>query len=67
MYYQILPERVIKDCAAAIRDSEPENSFDLVLEEGLKFKEAMLTPIYLLHENKTITVTSKQMIEKKFH
>jgi hypothetical protein len=66
--YQVIPERVIRENAAELEASEPDNSFLTMLIAGNSFREALLTPIYLFnHQTKCVMVTSKEKLEKKFH
>ena len=66
--HQFIPENIIRKCAEHLSDTDPNNSFTYLLEEGDKFKEADLTPIYIMNpETAAVTVTSKQRLEKKFH
>lgn len=66
--YQIIPEKVIKSAAEHMRETDPLNNFHFILEEGELYKEAELTPVYLLNtETKEVLVTSKECMSKKFH
>lgn len=66
--YQIIPERVIRESAEHMRDEDPLNSFHFLLEEGELYKEADLTPVYLMNtETRVVMVTSRQYMNKKFH
>lgn len=64
--FQIIPEKKIKEAAKLIGDEE--NTFKKVLIIGKDFKDANLTPMYLLnHITQEIFVTSKERMKNIFH
>jgi len=66
--YQIIPEKIIKNAAEYVKDAEASNSFTLLLNEGSIYKEASLTPVYLLNTSTNmVLVTSRECMRKKFH
>lgn len=66
--YQIIPEKIIKSAAIQLKEKEPLNAFLLLLEEGALYKEASLTPVYLLNTlTEEVLVTSRECMRKKFH
>ena len=67
---QIIPEYVIIQCAKVFEEESMINSFDLILLEGQKFKEADLTPIYIQDTQdgiQNIIITSQERLQNKFH
>jgi len=66
--YQVVPEKVIKNCAVELENEEPNNSFSILLKEGELYKQASLTPIYILDtERSEMIVTSKEKLDKKYN
>lgn len=66
--YRIIPENVIKSSADDMRETDPLNSFYILLEEGEIYRDADLTPIYLYNETtKEMLVTSRECMEKDYH
>lgn len=66
--YQIIPEKVIKSAADHMRESDPLNNFHFLLEEGEIYKDADLTPVYLLNTTtKEVPVTSRECMSKRYH
>jgi len=65
--YIIIPENVVKDAADAIPD-DTENSFARLLKSATEFKDAGLTPVFMLHPNfKDLIVICKETFGKKLH
>ena len=66
--YQIIPEKIVRSAAEYMSDTEPYNSFYLLLEEGKIYKHANLVPVYLLNTlTSEVSVTSRENMRKKFH
>jgi len=62
----VIPERVIKEANQAI--DEANNSFERVLLVGEEYKQAGLTPIYLLDpEYMDVYVYCQETLRKKLH
>lgn len=65
--YAIIPESIVKEAAEACKDDD-KNSFQKVLNAGEQFKEAGLTPIYLLDNHlMNLFVIAKETHQKKLH
>ena len=65
--YQIVDEEIIVSAAKALK-SEPGNSFERALEIAEEYREADLTPVFILnYETKVISVTTQELVEKKYH
>jgi hypothetical protein len=65
--YIVIPEHVVEDAAAAIPDDE-ENSFARLLKTANEFREAGLTPLFLVNEEfKNLVVICKETYGKKLH
>lgn len=65
--YVSVPEDVIASAAAYMAD-EPDNSFATVLESGRLFREAGMTPLYILDkDNMNVHVVAKETFGKKLH
>jgi hypothetical protein len=66
--YQVIPEKIIKNCAMELENEEPNNSFKSLLEEGKIYKQASLTPMYILNvETREMMVTSREKMSEKCH
>ena len=65
--YQIVDEEIIISAAKALK-SEPGNSFERALAIAEEYREADLTPVFILnYETKVISVTTQELVEKKYH
>ena len=65
--YQIVDEEIIISAAKALK-SEPGNSFERALKIAEEYREADLTPVFILnYETKVISVTTQELVEKKYH
>ena len=63
--FVVIPEEMVKQAAHDCRDDE-KNSFLRVLKAGQDFKQAGLTPIYILDQHyMDLHVVSKETINKK--
>ena len=66
-YYSIVPEEIIKDAAYVCRDDE-ENSFVRMIKTGNEFREAGLTPLYILDkEYMNLMCVAQETFQKKLH
>jgi hypothetical protein len=67
--FKEVPEYIIKESAVLAADSESENNtFIRLLEAAEKYKEAKLTPVYILNTTTMeIAVVAKEMLNKKLH
>lgn len=65
--YKIVEESIIQNAAEALR-SEPGNSFERALLIAEEYRKAELTPVYILdYTTKSISVTTSELMEKKYH
>ena len=63
--YVLIPEEIVKQAAHDCKDDE-QNGFLRVLKAGQEFKDAGLTPMYILDQNyMDLVVVSKETINKK--
>ena len=70
MNVQPIPEMALREAAKTWERSQEEgtNAFTYALEVGLVYKQANLSPLYLLDSDAmSIYITSKQRIQNKFH
>jgi len=66
MYLQI-PEQIVRDGAESCAD-DPDNGFLRVLKAGAEFKEAGMTPVYLLdQEYQDLVVVAAETFKKKLN
>lgn len=62
---KVVPEELIVSCA---EQSIENNRFHKVLAEGLEYKLAGLTPVYLCKTDfKQLGVTSEERLTRKYH
>lgn len=68
-FLKIVPEKVIKESAEiATEMGESDNSFSHLLLTADKYKQAEMTPIFLLdEENMEIYCVAKETFKKKLH
>ena len=65
--YVVIPEEVVQSASDAMPD-DPLNNFRKVLNAGKQFREAGLTPIYILDQNvMDLVVIAKETYQKKLH
>lgn len=65
--YVVIPEDIVRSASDTIPD-DPLNNFRKVLNAGQQFKEAGLTPIYILDQNvMDLFVIAKELQGKKLH
>ena len=65
--YVVIPEDIVRSASDAIPD-DPLNNFRKVLNAGQQYKEAGLTPIYLLDQTvMDLFVIAKELQGKKLH
>lgn len=65
--FVIIPEHVVESAAAAIAD-DPNNSFYTILRGGQEFKDAGMTPIYILdRDNMNVQVVAEETFGKKLN
>lgn len=65
--YLVVPESKVQEAADELLD-DPTNSFARLLKAGAEFKEAGLTPIYLLEKDvMDLYVIAKETFGKKLH
>lgn len=66
--FAIIPEDVLKDSADALMDSDQDNSFIVCYRAGQAFRDADMTPLYLLEvDTMKISVYAKETFMKKLH
>lgn len=64
--FEVIPEERIKVAADVLAGEE--NNFAVLLECGKQFKQANLTPIYILNtKTADVYVTSMERMQKDFH
>jgi hypothetical protein len=64
---KIVPEAMMYDCAAKF-EPEESNKFKSCIDEGMIFRRAGLTPIYLCTKSfKELFVTSREKLRKQYH
>jgi hypothetical protein len=65
--YVVIPEDIVRSASDTIPD-DPLNNFRKVLNAGQQFKEAGLTPIYILDQTvMDLFVIAKELQGKKLH
>ena len=65
--YVIIPEDIVRSASDSIPD-DPLNNFRKVLNAGQMYKDAGLTPIYLLDQTiMDLYVIAKELQGKKLH
>jgi PP-loop superfamily ATP-utilizing enzyme len=65
---KILPEKMIRDAAEMFKETDPNNSFVGLLESANEFRQEGLTPVFLCDKDmKKLLVTTKEILQKKFH
>jgi hypothetical protein len=65
--YIVIPEFVVKQAAASIPE-DLDNSFLKVLKAGEEYRQAGLTPVYVLDPNyKDLVVIAQEIYGKKLH
>ena len=65
--YRVVPERVVELAAKDVED-DPDNSFLKCLKAGQVFKDAGLTPMYILDDNFIdLAVYARETFKKKLH
>lgn len=64
-----ITEEMLKDASdICLSMGEIDNNFRKILNQGMKYKENGLTPVYILHENGVLEILIKETIdEKKLH
>lgn len=69
MSYKVIPEEVMEESAAlATEIGESDNSFSRMLIAAQEFKEAGMTPIFLLDSRKMdVIVVAKETFGKRLH
>lgn len=69
MSYKVIPEEVMEESAAlAIEMGESDNSFSRMLLAAQEFKDADMTPIFLLDSRKMdVIVVAKETFGKRLH
>jgi hypothetical protein len=66
MYFAI-PESVVREASDAIPD-DPNNSFARILRAGKEFRDAGMTPLYILDPNyKDLVVVAQETFKKKLN
>lgn len=69
--FLIIPEDVVMFCSEQIftmYGKSEENAFKDILDAGVVFKQAGLTPVYLCREDmKNLCVTTMEKIRKNYH
>ena len=65
--YSIVPEEIIRDAAYVCQD-DADNSFVRMIKTGDEFRDAGLTPMYILDtEFMNLMCVAKETFEKKLH
>jgi len=65
--YVVIPEDIVRSASDTILD-DPLNNFRKVLNAGQQYKEAGLTPIYILDQTvMDLFVIAKELQGKKLH
>lgn len=65
--YMIVPESVVERAAKDVED-DPNNGFLKCLKAGQEFKDAGMTPMYILDNNYVdLVVVAKETFKKKLH
>jgi len=65
--YVVIPEDIVRSASDTIPD-DPLNNFRKVLNAGQQYKEAGLTPIYILDQTvMDLFVIAKELQGKKLH
>jgi len=66
-HYILIPEHVVEDAAAAITDDE-DNSFARLLKAANEYRDAGLTPLFMIDPNyKDLVVICRETFGKKLH
>jgi len=68
-YYKIVPEKVIKESAEIATDlGESDNSFSHLLLKAEEFKQANMTPMFLLDPYRMdVLCVARETFGKKLH
>ena len=68
-YYKIVPEKVIKESAEMATDlGESDNSFSHLLLKAEEFKQANMTPMFLLDPYRMdVLCVARETFGKKLH
>lgn len=68
-YYKIIPEKIIRESAqVATEMGESDNSFAHLLVAAKEFKQANMTPMFLLDPNQMdVLCVAKETFGKKLH
>jgi len=68
-YYKIIPEKVIKESAEIANDlGESDNSFSHLLLTAEEFKQANMTPMFLLDPYRMdVLCVARETFGKKLH
>jgi hypothetical protein len=69
MTYKIIPEQIIKDSAfVAMKSEGANNSFVRLLKAAEEYRQANLTPVFILDTyNMDVVVVAKETYKKRLH